>query len=141
MVHAPSKPQRIMDTAEVLLANIAHEKTYKKEELATLLQMKPDTMAFQLAMSDVTLILERSGYHLTTAGSNGRLWTVVPLDRSSHVVNRFNRQAFKLLQRSAIFAHSVLTNHGDKLTPEQKRKLEKQEQIQAMRYVLASRLR
>ena len=136
-----TKPQRIMDVADRLLANITFTTVYERDYLAGLLNMKPDGMQFQLAMSDVNVVIERHGYHLTTAGSHGLKWSVVPLERSSRVVGSMNRQAMKLLYRSAVFAKSVLINHGDKISHEEKMRLEKKGEIAALRYVLNKRLR
>lgn len=141
MARKSTKPQRIIEASAALLENIQHERQYKRKELGELLNMNPDSLQFQLAMSEVNQVIECSGYHLTTAGSNGQTWKVVPLEDSIAVVKSMNRKAITLLKRSTVFACSVLQKHGDKMDEADRRRLEKQCQIQAMRYVLASRIR
>ncbi len=136
-----AKAKRIMDAAELIKENIQHEKQYHKKELGELLQMDVGSIGFQLAMSEVNQVLECDGYHLTTAGSNGMIWKVVALKDSVRVVRSMNAKGLALLKRSALFAQSTLREHGDKMTESDRRRLDKQSQIQAMRYVLAARLK
>ncbi len=136
-----TQPQRIVRAAETILADIQHGQIYPKNELGQLLQMKAEGQRFGLAVSAVNEILERKGFHLTQAGNNGEAWSVVPVKRSSRIISMLNKQGLKKLRRSALFAYGVLNEHGDKLDDDEKRKIEKQAQIQALRYMFASRVR
>lgn len=121
--------------------NLKHGAEWPVSFFEANLGIKADKVKFSLLMSQLNERLEAEGYHLTTRGKNGTSYWVDALERTSHIVSRMNRQAINYLRRSAVLAHAAAAYHGDKLSDGQRQRLEKQSQIQAMRYVLVSRMR
>lgn len=134
---APEHAENVLACVQFVKSEIDHGKGWKSEDLAKVLNRTPGTMMFQMDMSEVNEILERKGYHLTTRGKHGQEYFVEEIHRSSGIVTGFQRSATRKLRRSVIFAHGVLNNHADKLSEDQKRRLEKQAEVQAWRYLAA----
>lgn len=138
----PDDPsENIMRCVASMLSDIDHGKCYETIVLAEMLNVELGSLQFHYDLSEVNQLLEQKGYHLTSRGKHGKAFAVETINRSSGVVSMLNKKAMKALKRSVLFAHGVLMNHGDKLNESQKKRLEKQSEIQALRYILAKRLR
>jgi hypothetical protein len=126
---------------EWMREGIEFGKSWKIDTLANQLNMEPKSIQFSMAMSEVNKALEREGYHLTTRGKHGQEYFVESIDRSSKIGASMNSDALRMFKRAVVYLHGVSSNHADKLTESQKRKIEKQAEVSALRYVLASRIR
>jgi hypothetical protein len=135
------KSESVLKCLEFITADIHFGKTWPTAELAAQMNMAADSIQFGMAISEVNKCLERRGYHLSSRGKNGQSYFVESLDRSGSITAAMNRDALNTLKRAVVFAHGVVQNHGDKLSESQRRRLEKQAEISAMRYVIASRIR
>lgn len=137
----PAKSERIQVCIDTMLEGLEHGKEWGIEFFEEQLRIKRDRLSFGMMISEVNEQLEKRGYHLTSRGTNGVSYYIAPLEKSSSITSALNRKAMRLLKRSAVFAQSTLREHGGKMDEKEKRRLEKQSQIQAMRYVLMTRMR
>lgn len=136
-----SLSENVSRCVEWMQRDITFGKGWQVTDLAEQLKLEPFTMQFSVAMSEVNKVLERDGYHLTTRGKSGQEYYVESLERSSAIASSMNADAVRTLRRAVVFLHGVTSKHDDKLSEAQKRKLEKQAEIVALRYVLAARIR
>jgi len=135
------KSDRILACVEHMREDIHHGKAWKVGALAEQLMLQPNTIQFGLAMSEVNRMLEREGYHLTTRGKHGAEYFAESIERSPAIGAAMVKDGLNLFKRAVVFLHGVSSNHGDKLTETQRRKIEKQAEVAALRYVLAKRIR
>lgn len=135
------KSEKIKSVADTMLAEISHGKEWQSKDLADLLQMQPNNMQFGLAMSEVNLALEKQGYHLSTRGTQGKKYFVEPIDRTCAIGASMQRDAMNTLKRAVIFLNGVAINHAEKISEGEKRRIEKQAEQAALRYVLCKRMR
>lgn len=135
------KSQNIMRCIQFIQDDISFEKTWKTALLAEVLDMKPDTVAFGIAMSEVNRALERNGYHLTTRGKHGQEYFIEPVKRAAAVGDTMMRDAMNSMKRAVVYLNGVATKHAELLTETERRRIEKRAEIGALRYVLCSRIR
>lgn len=127
---------------ESMVAEIKPGASWTIEQLSEWLQKPVGSMQLGFRISEVNKTLESDhGYHLTSRGKHGLKYFAEPLERSRAIARNMARDGMAMIKRSVLYANGVLVNHGDALTESEKRKLEKDSQIYAMRYVLASRLK
>lgn len=135
------KSEAVNRCVEFMRQDIGFGKAWKVAELSDWLNIQPETIQFSMAMSEVNRALEREGFHLTTRGKHGQEYYVEAVDRSSSIGASMNQDALRTLRRAVVYLHGVASNHAALLSESQKRKIEKQAEVSALRYVLASRMR
>lgn len=137
----PVRSENVMDCARFMLADIAHGRSWPVEVLAKELQRDPNSAQFGFDLSEVNRMLEQEGYHLTSRGKHGQAYFVEPMERTGKIARGMNADALRLMRRAVLFLHGTITKHGHKMEEAERRRLEKQAETQAIRYVLVSRLR
>lgn len=136
------KSESVRQCFEFMARDIDFGKSWKTTELAEQLRMPPGSMQFGIAMSEVNELMEiQLGFHLTTRGKQGQEYFAEPIGRTDRIAKSMALDGIRKIKRSVLFLSAAINNHGDKMDPNQQRKLEKQLEINARRYVMATHMR
>lgn len=98
-----------------------------------------DTIEFGAAISNINDSIIGRGYYLSARDMNGEAYAVVSPEQAEHVADNRTRRAFRELRRSITLLGGILQNPAAMLTDEAKRRIERKEERNAVRYVLMSR--
>lgn len=134
-------PTRTVECAAEMLKDIHHGQEWPIEFFAKRLGHAIGTVGLSLSISQLTIMLEREGFHLTSKGSNGALFKAEPLDRTAHTIRAFNRSALASLKRAAEYGSAVLQKFGHVMDESDRRQTEKHAELSALRYITARRLK
>lgn len=134
--------QSVVDCYKSMAEKAEHGQAWKSEELAELLQCKPNTRVFGLRLAAVNRQLEtEKGFHLTSRGKNGLEFFVEDVRLTARTVKKMQEDGVELFLRSASYATAVLREHGDKMNDMERYKLEKLREIGAKRYILSTSIK
>jgi len=110
--------------------------TFGVKELSEYLDLKPQTIAFEMAVANIRRVLRYRGMHLTAQGGGGQLLHIAPAAQNRHVVKSMDDAAERQLQQAWI-----LGAHTDRslLTEDDARRHEKQIERTGNRLALLTR--
>lgn len=117
-------------------AGLEYGKVFTADFFETHLQMKRDTMAYSLAISEIRKTLEKEGMFLSGHGQKGESCTVLPPEENAKVGVRYAYAASDALRR----AHTLLsTTPLETLTADQRTKHEQVSERIAVKLALMNR--
>jgi hypothetical protein len=133
--------KRWNEAAMVLLETAQHGSEYPIKQIEVLFASEFGTPRFGFAMAAVNEVFGQKGFHLTMAGTRGKTVRIEARERAVKIVKRYQRDAQRALRKAITLGSATLKYFGTAMDEEEKRKLARQTELAATRYLLTSRIR